>query len=641
MTPALRIAVDAETETDRVAHFASHELRDHLARLTGASVVIVPPPTDGTAAIRLVVDEDLLGRADLTGDPVHDDAIAIEVHGADGIIAGRNPRSLLIAVYRYLRELGFRWLRPGADGEHHPVLSVSDFAATTVRVVEQASLRHRGICIEGSTSLSEVINLVDWMPKVGMNAYFVQFLDGAPFFRTWYTGPDGNPAYSPAAAGRSRDRVVAALQDRGLVFHAVGHGWTTAAIGLTSTGWDTVELGDTAPLAPLALVNGERQLWKGVPANTELCYSDPVARDRFTTVVLDYAREHPEVDLLHLWLSDGTGNHCECAACTVRLPSEWYVTLLNEIDAALTSAGLPVRLVALAYHQLLWAPREGAFTNPDRFCYMFAPISRDYRTSLPATVSTTPMPPYPGNDYPPMGMAELLASQRDWRTFFSGDSFVFDYHFMWQHAFDPGLVQLAGIIADDVRHYAALGLGGLISCQSQRTFLPDGSTLSLLAQLLWDSGSDASALVAEHRTLEYGAAVDVVVAHLERLSELAVAAGLNTRHPADVLDHVDVLDELTAELTRFLASGAPAGLRPGAWPALEFQAEFWVRLVAAVRAAATGGDPSGALADLTGYGLAAPPQVQSQFDPRNVLATVENYLRAVRAAVTAAPAAVE
>src|SRR5690606_15198103 len=50
-------------------------------------------------------------------DPQRDDAIVIKVDNRQGIIAGANPRATLIAVYRYLTELGCRWVRPGADGE--------------------------------------------------------------------------------------------------------------------------------------------------------------------------------------------------------------------------------------------------------------------------------------------------------------------------------------------------------------------------------------------------------------------------------------------------------------------------------------------------------------------------------------------
>jgi hypothetical protein len=44
------------------------------------------------------------------------DAIFIQADASGGIIAGANPRSVLLAAYRYLTELGCRWVRPGRDG---------------------------------------------------------------------------------------------------------------------------------------------------------------------------------------------------------------------------------------------------------------------------------------------------------------------------------------------------------------------------------------------------------------------------------------------------------------------------------------------------------------------------------------------
>ena len=46
-----------------------------------------------------------------------DDAIAVDVQEARGTIAGANPRSVLLGVYRFLTEVGCRWVRPGAEGE--------------------------------------------------------------------------------------------------------------------------------------------------------------------------------------------------------------------------------------------------------------------------------------------------------------------------------------------------------------------------------------------------------------------------------------------------------------------------------------------------------------------------------------------
>ena len=100
--------------------FAAEELKHYLARASGRDVAV-----DTAAAEGLVLGlmADLPGvPAPGVANPELDDAIHIDTRGASGIVAGINPRSVLLAVYRYLTELGCRWVRPGDDGAYVPSL---------------------------------------------------------------------------------------------------------------------------------------------------------------------------------------------------------------------------------------------------------------------------------------------------------------------------------------------------------------------------------------------------------------------------------------------------------------------------------------------------------------------------------------
>ena len=103
-----------------------------------------------------------------------DDEILIETTARSGIIAGANDRSVLLAVYRYLTELGCRWVRPGKSGE---IIPKRKGPLPAVNLREKPSYRHRGVCIEGAVSWEHVRDMVDWLPKLGFNAYFIQFRD--------------------------------------------------------------------------------------------------------------------------------------------------------------------------------------------------------------------------------------------------------------------------------------------------------------------------------------------------------------------------------------------------------------------------------------------------------------------------------
>ncbi|MBR5295358.1 MAG: hypothetical protein IKU24_02070, partial [Clostridia bacterium] len=76
-----------------------------------------------------------------------DDGIYIDVQNCAGIITGANERSVLIAVYRFFREVGCVFVRPGRSGEFIPK---ADSASLCVKISETPAYRHRGLCLEGS-----------------------------------------------------------------------------------------------------------------------------------------------------------------------------------------------------------------------------------------------------------------------------------------------------------------------------------------------------------------------------------------------------------------------------------------------------------------------------------------------------------
>lgn len=150
----------------QTASFAKEELLRCLALMD-------PTVTEGKGGLCLTLS---------AGDDRKTDTVKIAVTAGKGEIAGSNPVSLLIAAYRFLYELGCRFTLPGKDGEHIPEKTLLP-DEITVNVTETASYRHRGVCMEGAVSEENVFDMIDFLPKVGMNSYYVQFRLPRDFFR--------------------------------------------------------------------------------------------------------------------------------------------------------------------------------------------------------------------------------------------------------------------------------------------------------------------------------------------------------------------------------------------------------------------------------------------------------------------------
>jgi len=508
------------------ARFAAPELGRYLRRMTGEAPEIETKTAyeESVPGIWLGLLTDFGGVPSSGADPQLDDEIWIDAAADGGVIAGSNPRSILLAVYRYLTELGCRWVRPGPGGELVPEVGVP---LPPVQVRETASYRHRGVCIEGAVSWDHVRDMVDWLPKLGFNAYYIQFREGYSFFQRWYEH-EHNPLIPAEPLDLEKARALTArlreeIKKRDLILHLVGHGWTCEPFGIPGTGWSQHE----GPLpektvAHLAEINGKRQLFHGIALNTNLCYGNPETRGIVTDAVVEYAQENRDVDIIHFWLADGSNNQCECSLCRDHRPADLYVRMLNELDGKLTSAGLATRIVFLAYVDLLWPPESERIRDPDRFILMFAPITRSYSTSFTAAgVAEGELPPYVRNrlEFPRDPQANL-AFLAGWQKQFEGDSFDFDYHFMWDHHKDPAQYAMARVLHEDIRGLRDIGLNGFMSCQVQRAFFPTGLGMTVLGRTLWNRELTFDEIAADYFAVAFGEEGERARAYLERLSDL-------------------------------------------------------------------------------------------------------------------------
>lgn len=325
-----------------------------------------------------------------------DDEIAISVQDGKGYLAGSNPRSVLFAVYRYLEACGVCYLRPETNGTRYP----SRGSLVDIQQKEAAAIRHRSICIEGATSLSNVLDMVDWIPKLGFNSYYIQFRDAYIFFDRWYShrnSPLKEPEpFSHETAVEYVQIIKREIKKRGLFLEAVGHGWTCEPFGVSHSGWDKSDTTSIPQsyLDACALVNGERKVWNNKPIETQVCLSNFAVRRTMNEGVLQYIRENPEVDIIHYWMGDWYNNVCECDECSKLRETDWYIILLNELDELLTQNGLSTRIVFLSYFNFSIPPMRECLHNESRFILLFAPISRTFSESYPNTFPVKEIPPY-------------------------------------------------------------------------------------------------------------------------------------------------------------------------------------------------------------------------------------------------------
>lgn len=520
---------------DHVVDFAAEELKKYLRMMMprcGDIAIAYNPEAKEGFRLGLLQDFGLPNEAE---DPVLDDVVHIHTTETGGILAGSNPRSVLFAVYRFLKQNGCRWLYPGIDGEYIPMQPI-----TPQKYHHLADHRFRGHCNEGAESQTCMLETIDFYAKQELNVYMIEFDNPFYYYNDYYThklNTANRPAepVPPTQTLQWKRQCEAEIAKRGLQFHDMGHGWTADPFGLDSTdGWSAHQdvLLTPEQQEAVAELQGVRQLYRGVALNTNLCMSNPKVRHAMAASIVDYAKKAQNVDYLHVWLADGSRNHCECENCQKLRPSDFYLMIMNELDEMLTRENLDTRIVFICYMDTLWAPLEVRIKNPRRFSLLYAPIHRSYSSSITEGILPEAQP-YARNRWTrPPSADDHLALLRIWQENWKGPTFGYEYHF-WRHQYsDPSQLYIAKRIYTDIRSLRYMGLNGYVEDGSQRSFFPNGLAMHVYAETLLNREADFDALVEDYCRHAYGKDWSLAKAYLEEVADVFDFPYLQGEKPA-------------------------------------------------------------------------------------------------------------
>ena len=471
-----------------------------------------------------------------------EDSFIINIKKGKGIIAGSNPRSVLYGVYKYLKELGCDWVRPGKDGEIVPVCDATKY---DVILSEKASYNYRGVCIAGSISIENVLDQIEWCAKMFFNRMFMELVDSSVFFESWYNHKNPKRKLEGITKQKINEymhTISEEISKRGMIFQKAGHGFMCEPFGIKVEDWGkTAGDGFVVPdetKEMLAEINGVRGLHRNTPMITNMCMSNSEARKRVVNYVVEYAKKNQDITEIHFWLADGYDNHCECEECKKALPTDFYIMLLNEIDEELTKEGIDTKIMALSYVELLWPPIKERLHNPDRFGIMFCPITRSnavsYKMEDPYKRELM-LPEFKRNNIDwAMSAAENFAFLKEWQKLMPGftDFYEFSYHFYWRGVTDYGFYNTARNLFEDVVYLEKAGLDGMITCQPTKCYFPTGIGLYTYSKALWNKELDFEDVAKNFIKISFGEGWEFAHKYLQTLSETSEYS--EDRYPNDV-----------------------------------------------------------------------------------------------------------
>ena len=508
-----------QLEKGEAADYASYELAKYVEKMCSEVSEIRYKRGENGIVLGLISELGLSEEG--IEDSELDDVFEVKIDGLHGYIAGSNVRSILYGIYAFLKGAGCRFIRPGKDGDYIPKKSLDSFK---IELREQAHYRYRCDCIEGTVSYELLRDYIYWLPKLGFNGYMLQGTSPYLWYDRWYSH-HGNKYKTPDPLSVEEADIITAniekdIKRSGMALHSVGHDYMAPAFGLfgeiTEDDIDRLGMRDY-----IAVVNGERKMKYNHIRYTNLCYTNIEVRKKLVDYFVNYVKEKPHVDFLHIWFADGINNFCECEKCRSTTPSDILIMLLNETDEAFRENGLDTRIVFELYNDSAWPPIRERLNNPSRFTIMPC-IRQDYINGYGNYNKDYKIPEHLYNNYtlPRKDASVAFAFWREWQKIFKGDCFFFDYHLYSDHLVDPGYCQISNRLMRDMKLLSSQKSQGIMHCSSQRRNMPNSYPMYMCGQILLNPELSENELIKDYFEGAYGEDWEKAYNYLSTLSDL-------------------------------------------------------------------------------------------------------------------------
>jgi Domain of unknown function (DUF4838) len=463
------------TEVER---FAAQELQRYLNRITGATFPIVHGGPTGKA---ILIGPQLLPAGFIDSRKLGFDGFIYQATPGKILLAGVNGRATLFSVYAFLRELGCRWFAPNFDfygsarGEVIPKadpLMVPDLDKAIT-----PSMKYRRLDIEeGRThTIESLVQMIDWMPKIGMNVLQCPLNYQGRGHTEW---------------DNWRTAMIPELKKRDLLIEVGGHGYQNflpqATYFQQHPDW-------------FGMIDGKRSDATRVVFET----ANPQAMHEFLHNIKAYLQAHPEIDILDLWPPDGAQWSQSPESQKLGSPTHRHALVVNAVARMVKADFAHMKVEFLAYQNYLFPPRDVKFE--DNTIMDFCPIGRTYQEPIWD----------PQSSLNKMYMDPL----QEWlkRDVFKGDILIYTYYHKYSWRSLP--IDIPKLITEEIHYYKSLGVSGMGIYSEPANWFTYETNHYFFARGLMDANMDAAQELHDYASKRFGPAGIPIEKYFQILEE--------------------------------------------------------------------------------------------------------------------------